>query len=210
MPMARRLWLIPLLLTLATFAITGCGGSGDANGSTVEVPNPLGSPQTSGAYYTAVQALSPSLYWRMDEADSSHSLTDVSGHGRHGAYGGDTPDVLFNQTGKVDGDKSVRFPAPSASDDATHWSYGRAYEYQPFTTDSQLTFVAVVRRRVRILRVIWRSSPARARGSIIPLGRFSLPPPGGRVLSLSSRMSWSPRRVGRTARCLSIAGFKWP
>ena len=44
MPMARRLWLIPLLLTFATFAITGCGGSGDSNGSTVEVPNVTGKP----------------------------------------------------------------------------------------------------------------------------------------------------------------------
>jgi PASTA domain len=44
MPMTRRPWLIPVLMTFAAFAITGCGGSGDSGGSTVEVPSVTGKP----------------------------------------------------------------------------------------------------------------------------------------------------------------------
>jgi hypothetical protein len=45
--MARRRWLIPVLLTFAALAMTGCGGSGDSNGSTVRekvVPGVTGKP----------------------------------------------------------------------------------------------------------------------------------------------------------------------
>jgi hypothetical protein len=45
--MARRRSLIPVLLTFAALAITGCGDSGDSNGSTARekvVPGVTGKP----------------------------------------------------------------------------------------------------------------------------------------------------------------------
>jgi beta-lactam-binding protein with PASTA domain len=45
--MTRRRWLIPVLLTFTALAITGCGDSGDSNGSTVRekvVPGVTGKP----------------------------------------------------------------------------------------------------------------------------------------------------------------------
>ena len=44
MPMTRRPWLIPVLMTFAALVIAGCGGSGDSGGATVEVPSVAGKP----------------------------------------------------------------------------------------------------------------------------------------------------------------------
>ncbi len=54
--MARRRWLIPVSLTFAALAITGCGDSGDSNGSTVEVPAPAPPPQQKSRGWTGVNA----------------------------------------------------------------------------------------------------------------------------------------------------------
>jgi hypothetical protein len=60
--MTRRRWLIPVLLTFTALAITGCGDSGDSNGSTVRekvVPGVTGKPAPKSAAAPTTAAAPP-------------------------------------------------------------------------------------------------------------------------------------------------------
>lgn len=97
-----------------------------------------GSTQTTGAYYTAVQALTPKLYWRLDEPDGTYYAKDISGNGNDGFYLG--TDVAFAVDGRVD----------SANDSfrmTSHDGFGvvRANSYAPFVPGGKITVCGVSR-----------------------------------------------------------------
>ena len=109
---------------------------------------PLATPQASGTYYNAVQALDPVLYWRLDETSTEESVTDISGNDNHGQYGSNSAvasgGVTLGETGLVDTNDAVAFSDISpGGPNVGESSHARAYTFEPYAPDGQISMGAL-------------------------------------------------------------------
>jgi signal peptidase I len=106
---------VAVLTTALLLPVAGAGFMG----LTRSVPNVWAAAASFASYPDAVAALSPWMWWRMDETGGATTAADSSGNGRTGTYlaSGSPPHVVQGQAGAFPGttpNRAVRFTSPQA------------------------------------------------------------------------------------------------